>query len=306
MSKTARASGSGIRLSTYGDLEKIIHAFARGDLNLLILLGGPGLGKSRVVHQATAAQACCWLEGNTSPFGLYCQLWRNQNRPLVLDDLDGLYASRDGIRLLKCLTQTEPHKNVSWHTDAATLQRQEIPREFRTTTRVAIITNEWKTLNRNVAALEDRGHVVLFEPSSLEVHERTASWFWDQEIFDFAGERLHLIEEPSMRHYVAAWELKQAGMDWRSLVLSRCLSGGALLVAQLKANPSYTSEAERVRAFIANGGGSRSTYFNLAKKLPPPTSVPHVQLNNQPPVRRAADEEIAQILRRWRGHFGDN
>jgi hypothetical protein len=174
MSKTIRPSGLGIRLSTYGDLEKIVHAFARGDLNLLILLGGPGLGKSRVLHQATAGQACCWLEGNTSPFGLYCQLWRNQNRPVVLDDLDGLYASRDGIRLLKCL-----------------------------------------------------------------------------------------------------------------------------------ANPHYTSEAERVRAFIAKGAGSRSTYFNLAKKLPPPTSVPHLQLKSRPPVRRA-DEEMARLLRRWRGHFGDN
>ena len=225
---------------------------------------------------------------------------------MVLDDVDGLYASREGIRLLKCLTQTELQKSVSWHTDAATLAREQIPQQFPTTSRVAIITNEWHTLNRNVAALEDRGHVVTFEPSPREVHLRTASWFWDQEVFDFLGERLHLLREPSMRHYVAAWELKRAGLDWRSLVLSRCLSGAALLVAQLKANPNYTSEAQRVRAFIANGGGSRSTYFNLAKKLPPPTSVPHVQLNNQPPVRRAADEEIAQILRRWRGHFGDN
>ena len=306
MSKTVRPSGSGIRLSTYRDLEKIVHAFARGDLTLLILLGGPGLGKSRVVHQATAAQACCWLEGNTSPFGLYCQLWRNQNRPLVLDDLDGLYASRDGIRLLKCLTQTEPQKSVSWYTDAATLAREQIPQQFRTSSRVAIITNEWKTLNRNVAALEDRGHVVRFEPSPLEVHVRTAGWFWDQEIFDFIGERLHLIREPSMRHYVVAWELKQAGMDWRNLVLSRCLSGGALLVAQLKANPHYRSEAERVRAFITNGAGSRSTYFNLAKKLPPPTSVPHIQLKNRPPAARAVDDKISGILRRWRGHFGDN
>jgi hypothetical protein len=225
---------------------------------------------------------------------------------VVLDDLDGLYASRDGIRLLKCLTQTEPAKSVSWYTDAATLAREQIPQQFQTTSRVAIIANEWQTLNRNVAALEDRGHVVMFEPSPLEVHLRTADWFWDQEVFDFLGERLHLVREPSMRHYVAAGELKQAGMDWKSLVLSRCLSGAALLVAQLKANPDYTSEADRVRAFIAKGGGSRSTYFNLCKNLPPPTNIPHIRLKNRPPASRAADEEISRILRRWRGHFGDN
>jgi len=108
----------GIRLSTYADLENIVMAFARGDLNLLILLGSHGLGKSQIVRRAVASQAC-WLQGNTSPFGLYCQLWRNQNRTVVLDDVDGLYSNREGVRLLKCLTQTELQKSVSWHTDAS-------------------------------------------------------------------------------------------------------------------------------------------------------------------------------------------
>src|SRR5262245_11133726 len=194
MGKNEPCALLGIRLTTYAELEKIVTAFARGDLNLLILLGGHGLGKSRIVRQAVTGRAC-WLEGNTSPFGLYCQLWQHQNRPVVLDDIDGLYASRDGIRLLKCLTQTELQKSVSWHTDAATLVREQIPREFRTSSRVTIITNEWKTLNRNVAALQDRGHLVRFEPGPLEVHRRTAEWFWDQQIFDFVGERLHLMQE---------------------------------------------------------------------------------------------------------------
>ena len=78
MRKSEPSTPLGIRLSAYTELEKIVHAFARGDLNLLILLGGPGLGKSRVVHQATAGHAC-WLEGNTSPFGLYCQLWMSHS-----------------------------------------------------------------------------------------------------------------------------------------------------------------------------------------------------------------------------------
>ena len=125
--------------------------------------------------------------------------------------------------------------------------RNEIPKEFTTTSRVAIITNDWKTLNRDVAALQDRGHVVLFQPSAGEIHLRIAQWFWDQEIFDFLGERLHWLEEASLRHYVAAWELKQAGLDWRGLVLSRCLSGRALLVAQVKADPRYRTEAERLK-----------------------------------------------------------
>jgi hypothetical protein len=203
MTKTA-AAPLGIGVTAYAELERIVRAFARGDLNLLILVGGHGLGKSRIMRQALGGQAC-WLQGNTSVFGLYCQLWHQRHQPVILDDLDGLYACRDGVRLLKCLTQSEPSKQVSWHTDASTLRRAEIPQEFSTTSRVAIITNEWRTLNRDVAALQDRGHVVLFQPSAVEVHTRTAAWFWDQEIFDFLGERLHVIREASQRHYLAAW-----------------------------------------------------------------------------------------------------
>jgi hypothetical protein len=32
-----------------------------------------------------------------------------------------------------------------------------------------------------VAALEDRGRVVVFEPTALEVHRQAAGWYWDQE-----------------------------------------------------------------------------------------------------------------------------
>jgi len=151
---------------------QIVEAFARGALNLLILLGGHGLGKSRSVRQALPGPAC-WLEGNTSVFGLYCQLWRHRHQPVILDDLDGLYASRDGIRLLKCLTQTESSKQVSWHTEAPTLLRDRIPQEFSTTSQVAIIANDRKTLNRNVADFWDRGYVLLFQPGAAEVHAQT-------------------------------------------------------------------------------------------------------------------------------------
>src|SRR5262249_10888018 len=153
-----------------------------------------------------------------------CRFWQHRHQSVVLDDVDGLYAQRDGIRLLKCLTQSEPMKWVSWHTEAPTFRRQRIPQEFRTASRVVIIANQWHTLNRNVAAVEDRGHVLCFEPSAAEVHRQAATWFWDQEIFDFVAERLHWLEEASLRHYVAAWELKQAGLDWKRLLLSRCLS----------------------------------------------------------------------------------
>src|SRR6202142_3163366 len=88
-------------------------------------------------------------------FGIYLQAHEHRNQPIVLDDVDGLYRDRQGIRLLKTLCQTDKVKTVSWHTAVAT--RLGIPRQFSTTSKVAIIANQWTSLNPDVAALEDPG-----------------------------------------------------------------------------------------------------------------------------------------------------
>jgi hypothetical protein len=87
----------------------------------------------------------CWIEGNATPFGMYVKLYRHRDQFIVIDDVDALYADRSGVRLLKCLCQTEEEKSVAWHTDARSLERQGIPREFTIKSRVVIISNEWKT-----------------------------------------------------------------------------------------------------------------------------------------------------------------
>ena len=89
-------------------------------------------------------------------------------------------------------------------------------------------------------------------------------------------------------------------------MLSRCLTGRALLVAQLKADPQYCTEAERLQAFLAQGGGSRSTYFNWSRRLQAVVPVAAIKSDNPPPARRLADETMEKILRRWNQHFGEN
>src|SRR5262245_40143932 len=239
-----------LHLSTYAELQAYVRAFAEGHLHLLMLFGPPGVGKSRAVRQALDSPVG-WISGQATPLGIYLEAYQYRHLPLVLDDVDGLYADRSGIRLLKALCQSEPVKTLGWHTATPILELRDVPQRFTTTSRVALIGNDWKTLNADVAALEDRGHVLVFEPTALEVHHQAAGWFWDQEIFDFVAGQLHLISKHSLRTYRQAWELKRAGLDWRRAVSSRCLTGPALLVARLKSDPSFASEAARVRAFVA-------------------------------------------------------
>ena len=56
-----------------------------------------------------------------------------------------------------------------------------------------------KSLNKNLGALEDRGVLLLFQPDAAAVHARAKCA--DAEVYDFIGQPLHLIAEPSMRQY---------------------------------------------------------------------------------------------------------
>jgi len=257
-------------VARYQELHSFTEAFAAGHLRFLMVVGPAGTGKSRAMRSAVAGRAA-WVDGNATAFGVYCAAFVNKNAPIVLDDVDALYRDANGIRLLKQLCQTDPSRLLGWYADPQYLERRGIPATFATSSSVAIIANRWSTLNADVAALEDRGHMILFDPPPVEIHRQAGLWFHDREVFDFISGHLHLIRDHSFRTYLLALELKKARMDWKRTILSRFLAGPTLLVAQLKADPTFQSEEDRVRAFRERGGGSRATYFNHAKKLLPQT-----------------------------------
>jgi hypothetical protein len=255
-----------LRLTTYERLEGYLRAFAQGHFHLLIVVGPGGLAKSRSVRALLGSKGC-WIEGNATPFGMYVKLYRHRDQFVVIDDVDALYADRSGVRLLKCLCQTEEEKAVAWHSDARSLERQGIPREFVTRSRVVIIANDWRTLDRNVAALQDRGHVLFFEPGAAEVHRQAGTWFDDPEIYEWFAANLHRVREPSLRHYVRARELKAAGMDWTEVLAAEAENRRARLAAELLASDAYASTTERVKAFVEQKGGCRATFFNYRRRL---------------------------------------
>ena len=111
----------GLQVTTYDRLEEYLRAFAAGHFHLLVLVGAGGLAKSRSVRAVLDGQAC-WIEGNATPFGMYVRLYRHRDQFVVIDDVDALYADRSGVRLLKCLCQTEEAKAVACHSDARSLE----------------------------------------------------------------------------------------------------------------------------------------------------------------------------------------
>lgn len=255
-----------ITVTTYAHLVRYVDAFARGHLNLVILTGGPGLAKSRTVRDRLG-EGACWIEGNATAFGMYARLFACRDSLVVIDDVDSLYANSRCVRLLKCLCQTDEDKRLAWHTAAAGLDREKIPRQFTTKSRLLIIANDWRNLNRNVAAVEDRGHLVSFRPPPEEVHAHAKTWFTDPEILEWFQRHLTFFHKLSLRNYVRALELKRAGLDWIDASLPKPMPSRTKLVARLRDDASFESEEQRVRAFVSTGGGCRATYFNHVRRL---------------------------------------
>jgi len=276
--------------TTYEELWQFVDAFAKEKLNLLILVGPAGTAKSQSV-QAAIGDKACWIEGNATAFGIFTKLWKHRDKLVVIDDVDSLYADRAAVRLLKCLCQTNPVKTVQWNTAAVGKDAEGVPKEFQTSSRVCIIANDWKTLDANTAAVQDRGHLVFFEPTAVEVHRQVAEWFDDEAIFDWFGEHLHLIPNPSMRNYVRAAELKNAGIDWVQVLLSDAVPKKALLISKLRADSRFKEERDRVKAFSEAGGGGKTTYYKWKARLQNPddsATLVRLKITKEPQLERAA------------------
>jgi len=277
--KSAKLPRDAIRISTFAELDQYLQKFAGGQLDLLLLLGRPGTGKTESVKAALGVDAhvpggtdgrrVLYVEGHAQPFGLYQQLWEYRDCPVVLDDLDRIYSDPNCVRLLKPLCNTRKAKRISWLTHATTACPG-LPPHFVTTSSVILVANEWHSLNVNVQALEDRAIILFFAPSNLEVHRKVGEWFDDPEVYQFMERCLELVPGVSMRYYEKAHRLRAAHLgDWRRNLLQMLLADSQLaVVARLLLDSSIQTEGARIEGFIRETGLSRPTYYRLRRRLP--------------------------------------
>jgi hypothetical protein len=255
-------------VSNAAELERWVQGFADGHFECLILVSWPGTGKTTILEKAVKDKAHILKGGQISAFQFYIELYENRDRLIVVDDIDSLLGDRETVNLLKCVANTDPVKIVGWHTSTSKLG--DIPREFSTTSKIAITTNDWKSINKSLGAVENRGVVISYEPTASHIHEQVLPRFQEAEaeVYQFIGQNLHLIKEPSFRLYLNTAKARAAGVDWRSAFLrSLNLTPQEVIVVTLKADLSYQKEEDRVTAFIDATGMHRATYYRIARKL---------------------------------------
>ena len=89
-----------------------------------------------------------------------------------------------------------------------------------------------------------------------------------------------------------AKELKAAGMNWTDVLAIEDENPRARLAAELLASNAHGSTAERVKAFVEQGGGCRATFFNCPPlwAFPPPPGTGGSWAVGTAPERKPARE----------------
>lgn len=251
-----------VKVRTYKELHAFIEKFGEGKLNFVIVIGPGGVGKSEAVKKLCPHVRL--LEGRLSAAQFYniCLECR-PTTPICLSDIK-MVDLKENLEHLRQLTETTILKTMHWSTTWAN------PQSFITASKLIVLTNDWNSKTPAAKALETRASCIIdFCPSAEELHLQVATggWFHDQEVFDFMQQHLHLVKEPSFRHYSQAAELRKAELPWESCLLEWILGDEKMQkIATLVLDKSM-GENEKARRASQSGLCSERDYFRQKKKL---------------------------------------
>jgi hypothetical protein len=259
-----------IRLTTYAELRQIAKHFADRKINLMMLIGSPGLGKTQILEESCQRIPYLKVDGKKNPIDLFIDLYHNLDELTVLDDTDGLLDNKDGQVLIRQLTDTKAVRRVSWGTRTSILASQNppVPNHFDTTSPVCVITNR-RRASGMYGAIESRAMVFHFDPPWTEAYEYATTWFKDQEILDFIHSNLGHLRHPDLRlldQAVKLRNLRLANHDWRT-VFSHCLTIDMVEREVRRLTAVKMPNAERARQFVQGGFGDRATFYRRLKEI---------------------------------------
>ena len=105
----------------FGHMAQLVKMVAQDHLKALLIMGGPGIGKSFTVYSTIKEAGLVEninyikLTGKATPISLYQTLymWRNGGL-VVFDDLDSIWQNEDAVNILKGALDSYDKREISW------------------------------------------------------------------------------------------------------------------------------------------------------------------------------------------------
>lgn len=162
----------------YRNLERYIEQMAQGKVRSLIVNGPPGVGKT---YSATtyidkySTQKHKSITGHMTLLSLYGELYRHKSagQILVLDDIDSVMNTVQGLNILKAAMDTTKQRVISWESTSAMLNALGLPTSFGFDGGVILITNTGFGSGKqkhieHLNALKDRSYCISLGDKAQE------------------------------------------------------------------------------------------------------------------------------------------
>lgn len=216
-----------------------INAYAHGVVDKairgLVISGPGGVGKTETlvrIFEDAAEKGLIKFEhikgGNVTPIHLYKLLYENRHdgNVVLMDDVDKIYNSEDGLNILKAGLDSSLNRKISWMSEAALLRNNDIPSSFPYNGSLAFITNRDLISEAENGRGRDADHLEAFttRPAYISIRFKTTRelFLWSEymaksnfilrqlgindetaeEIFAFARENYHMWRNVSIRSFI--------------------------------------------------------------------------------------------------------
>ena len=204
------------RVETYERYHRHILAWAKRDIENLVVKGEAGFGKSWAAKTVLDGHPHHWLSAKQSPLFVYRELCDHPDWPIVFDDVASLLRSAEFVDMFKNLCE-DGVATLRWGTTTKLLEGR--PNSFQCASPVLILLNGIPKNNADVRAILDRCDAIEFTPTKAQVIAYMRAYFpEDAEIIDMLAELPVLA---SMRALTKARKWKNAGdLNWHEELLS--------------------------------------------------------------------------------------
>lgn len=227
----------------YSLLNESLKALKKGVINLLILKGDAGFGKSYSSEKYLKDKGVNYAHINsyTTPLEFYNLLYINRNREvIIIDDTQGI-GDLKIIAILKgaCWNVLDNNRKVSYHTTAKEFEKRKLPSSFNLGSKLIIIMNEDLP---HFKPILDRGVCIEFKFSfedKIRIFENIGEDAGiSDSILEYVKENCNEANlNISIRTLITLSKLESSGFNWRNFAEEMLrLDNEAILLIDLLSN----------------------------------------------------------------------